>query len=353
MDNFKRFIEITKVDPDKRLVSGYASTEALDSQGEVVEKGAIEKALPSYLGEYDQASGKYRYGNLREMHQLSAVGKTMQAKVDNKGLYIEGKVVDDSAWKKVKEGVYAGFSIGGKIIKQVKNRIQELRLSEISLVDRPANPEAVFAMIKINDGKVTDMQKEDDMETEDEKPKFIEIAISNHILNLAQELRMLLDYFENEGKSTMELEKALTLLKNLAAKILTEDEKKKFETILYGINFEELEKAKLTYQQRKNLPKGEFAYVDSKGGEHLPIQDEAHVKNAIARFGQTQFESPEKKRGAARKIMAAAKRHGIEVADDSAVARAASGKSEVGDLIKYINYNWTPGYFDTLRKVLG
>ena len=85
----------------------------------------------------------------------------------------------------------------------------------------------------------------------------------------------------------------------------------------------------------------------------MPIEDKAHVQNAVARFGQTQFESPEKKRAAAKKIMAAAKRYGIEVADDSAVARAANSKAEVDEVIKYINTNWVPGYFDDLKRILG
>src|SRR3990167_1807085 len=109
MNDKKLFIEFVKKDNDKRIVTGYSTTEALDSQGEIVEKDAIARALPGYLGEFDQKSGKYRYGNLREMPQLSAVGKTIKANIDNRGLYIEGKVVDDNAWKKVKEGVYAGF----------------------------------------------------------------------------------------------------------------------------------------------------------------------------------------------------------------------------------------------------
>ena len=40
----------------------------------------------------------------------------------------------------------------------------------------------------------------------------------------------------------------------------------------------------LSTKQRDDLRKDQFAYVDSKGGEHLPIHDESHVRNAIARF---------------------------------------------------------------------
>jgi hypothetical protein len=81
--------------------------------------------------------------------------------------------------------------------------------------------------------------------------------------------------------------------------------------------------AKLSEQQRDDLDKSDFAYVDKDGGKHLPIHDEAHVRNAIARFGQTRFESKAARQRAARKILAAAKKHGIEVSEDDDVSKAA------------------------------
>ena len=80
----------------------------------------------------------------------------------------------------------------------------------------------------------------------------------------------------------------------------------------------------LDTQDREDLRSNQFAYVDSDGGEHLPINDESHVRNAVARFNQTDFESKAAEQRAAKKILAAAKRHGIDVADDSNVAKAAS-----------------------------
>jgi hypothetical protein len=78
----------------------------------------------------------------------------------------------------------------------------------------------------------------------------------------------------------------------------------------------------LDAEEREALRKDQFAYVDGDGGEHLPIHDEAHVRNAIARFGQTHFESGDAKAKAAKKVLAAAKRHGIEVDPGDAVAKA-------------------------------
>jgi HK97 family phage prohead protease len=133
----KIYLPIAKVDAAQRMVYGYASTEAKDDQGEVVKREALDGALGDYM----------KFANIREMHQLSAVGKAKEAEVDDKGLYIAAKIVDDQAWNKVVERVYQGFSIGGKVTAREPadyKTITGLRLDEISLVDRPANPEAVF-----------------------------------------------------------------------------------------------------------------------------------------------------------------------------------------------------------------
>jgi len=48
--------------------------------------------------------------------------------------------------------------------------------------------------------------------------------------------------------------------------------------------------ARLDAGKRKHLPGRAFAYVDSRGRRRLPIHDEAHVRNALARFNQVAFE---------------------------------------------------------------
>jgi hypothetical protein len=79
--------------------------------------------------------------------------------------------------------------------------------------------------------------------------------------------------------------------------------------------------AQLDTRDREKLRASQFAYVDRKGGEHLPIHDPAHVRNAMARFAQTEFESKAAKERARKKILSAAKRYGIEVSEDADVAR--------------------------------
>ena len=137
--------EITKLEPqgDGTLkVVGVASSGAVDEADERVAPDAMKAALPAYM----------RFGALREMHGLSAAGATLSAEVDEAGqTRIEAHVVDPLAVKKVRLGVYKGFSIGGKVLERDpadRKLITALKLDEISLVDRPCNPEAVIEMWK-------------------------------------------------------------------------------------------------------------------------------------------------------------------------------------------------------------
>jgi hypothetical protein len=81
--------------------------------------------------------------------------------------------------------------------------------------------------------------------------------------------------------------------------------------------------AELSANSRKHIKKGNFAYVDKEGEGHLPIEDESHVRNAMSRWNQTDFESKQAKESARKKILAAAKKHGIDVSDDDKIARGA------------------------------
>jgi class 3 adenylate cyclase len=62
---------------------------------------------------------------------------------------------------------------------------------------------------------------------------------------------------------------------------------------------------------RTKLPDSAFAYVDSRGKRRLPIHDEAHVRNALARFSQVAFEDDAARDRARTKLLKAAKKHAI------------------------------------------
>lgn len=146
MSKFKLYGEFEKVEEQEDgtlKVSGIASSEAVDSDGETITAEAMKAAIPDYMA----------FGALREMHTAWAAGTAIKCEVgaDNR-TYFEALVVDAEACKKVQTGTYKGFSIGGRVTKRdplKKSTITGIKLVEVSLVDRPANPEAVFSMGKV------------------------------------------------------------------------------------------------------------------------------------------------------------------------------------------------------------
>jgi hypothetical protein len=81
--------------------------------------------------------------------------------------------------------------------------------------------------------------------------------------------------------------------------------------------------AELDTKQRDKLGKGQFAYVDRKGEEHLPIYDASHVRNGMSRWNQTDFESTAAQEEARKKILRAAEKYDIEVDDDDKIKHPA------------------------------
>jgi class 3 adenylate cyclase len=69
--------------------------------------------------------------------------------------------------------------------------------------------------------------------------------------------------------------------------------------------------AKLSARERANLPDRAFAYIDAEGRRRLPINDEAHVRNALARFDRVRFENDAARDRARQRLLNAAKRFGI------------------------------------------
>lgn len=168
MNKLQLFVPLSKSeeqDDGSIMVYGYASTETLDHQGEVVKLDAVRGALDDYM----------QFANIREMHKPSAVGVAKEADIDDVGLYIGAKIVDPTAVMKVKEGVYKGFSIGGKATKRIGKTIEAMRMTEISLVDRPANPDALIEVWKM-DGEPGD---EDEPPFNDDSGESVEKGMWN------------------------------------------------------------------------------------------------------------------------------------------------------------------------------
>lgn len=150
------FIPITKIDVEKRLVYGIAADETPDKADEIFDYSTSKPYFEEWSGDISKATDGKSLGNIRAMHTGIAAGKVTQIVMDDeaKSIPICAKVVDDNEWKKVEEGVYTGFSIGGSYVKRWKDPsdITKTRYTakpaEISLVDLSCNPSATFEVIK-------------------------------------------------------------------------------------------------------------------------------------------------------------------------------------------------------------
>ena len=160
-ENVRLSMPFSKVDKERRIVSGFASLDNLDKQMDIVTSEASMRAFENFRG------------NIREMHQPSAVGKMVSFKEDKyfdpeskkfyKGVYVSAYISKgaNDAWEKVLDGTYTGFSIGGRMNKwddaydeksdsQIRI-IKEYDLVELSLVDSPANQFAnILSVEKVN-----------------------------------------------------------------------------------------------------------------------------------------------------------------------------------------------------------
>ena len=153
---------IAKVNKEKRTVSGFASLDNVDRHGDIVTAEANRKAFENFRG------------NIREMHQPTAVGKMINFKEDTffdkatgqkyNGVYVTAYVSKGAqdTWEKILDGTLTGFSIGGNIVDakmeksddggETRRVIHNYDLHELSLVDSPANPLANIFSIQKTDG---------------------------------------------------------------------------------------------------------------------------------------------------------------------------------------------------------
>jgi HK97 family phage prohead protease len=126
--------EVKKV--EKNTFEGYASTYDLDLQGDTIEKGAFTKSLQE------------RAVIVLYQHDSNAtIGKVVEAKEDDTGLFIKAQISETVLGKDVmqliKDGVLSKMSIGYDIkdFDPTENgrHLKELTLYEVSVVSFPAN----------------------------------------------------------------------------------------------------------------------------------------------------------------------------------------------------------------------
>jgi hypothetical protein len=140
------------------MVYGKATDDSVDIDQQICDAAWLERAMPAWF-----KSG----GNIREQHSSIAAGvaKEYESKAD--GHYIMAHVVDPVSVKKVDAGVLRGFSIGIKSPRVVRDnkaangRIIDGQIVEVSLVDRPANPNCQLVLAKSVDGQSSLIQVEE------------------------------------------------------------------------------------------------------------------------------------------------------------------------------------------------
>lgn len=145
-------------------VYGKATDDALDIDKQICDGDWLDRAMPHWF-----KSG----GNIREQHSNIAAGVATDYELKSDGHYITALVVDPVSAKKVEHGVLKGFSIGIKnprVIQDSKaanGRIIDGQIVEVSLVDRPANPNCQLVLAKSAGADETVIQVEELIETEE------------------------------------------------------------------------------------------------------------------------------------------------------------------------------------------
>jgi outer membrane murein-binding lipoprotein Lpp len=161
-DSVRLSMPFSKVDEERRIVSGFATLDNVDKQNDIVTQEASLKAFEKFRG------------NIREMHQPTAVGKMVNFKEDKyfdpeskkfySGVYVSAYVSKGAqdTWEKVLDGTLSGFSIGGRMNdwddaydEKMDSKIRVIKdydLVELSLVDSPANQFASILSVEKVDG---------------------------------------------------------------------------------------------------------------------------------------------------------------------------------------------------------
>lgn len=166
-DNNLRFtMPIAKVDAERRVVSGFATLDNIDRQGDRLLAEASRQAFENFRG------------NVRLMHQPIPAGKVISFRENSfydpktaktySGVFVDAYISKgaESIWQMVLDGTLTGFSIGGKIVdsepamddetEQPIRIVKKYELMELSLVDSPANQFAnILSIQKVNDEIVT------------------------------------------------------------------------------------------------------------------------------------------------------------------------------------------------------
>lgn len=331
MNEFRKFVPLVKVEEQANgdlYVYGLVTAEKVDRDGEVCHYDTTVPFYKAVNDEFEKATSDAGIEKsimpLREMHQLSAIGagKAIDFNDAEKTIRMGFAVVDGEAKKKVRKGVYTGFSQGGKYVRKWDRdgkTFYTASPTEVSLVDNPCLASAHFEYVKA-DGT-------------SEVRKFMETPVVERIASL----RKALDLIKAEESS---IEASIKEMTNGQPYVAGQADDSKQDP--------DLNKDKKTKSvSGENLTSSAFAYVgDPEKTEtwKLPIhfssdaKSKSHIRNALARFSQTEGIPSGERSKVLGRIKAAARKHGIDVSEENSKMAAILGTMRKAAR-KYVNRN--------------
>lgn len=162
------FARLTKIDEARREVWGRITQEVVDKVDEILDYEKSKPYFKAWSDGFASATDGKSLGNVRAMHGKVAAGKLIAINFNDaeKAIDVGAKIVDDAEWSKCAEGVYTGFSIGGKYVgDRVAEKVDGRDVhryvadpSEVSVVDNPCVGPAKFFDVLKADG--TTLQKQ-------------------------------------------------------------------------------------------------------------------------------------------------------------------------------------------------
>jgi hypothetical protein len=273
---------ISKVDVEKRIVSGFATLDNVDRQGDRVTAEASQKAFENFRG------------NVRLMHQPIPAGKVVNFRTESffdagtnkqyNGVYVDAYISKGATdiWEMVLDGTLTGFSIGGNVkdsepvldaeSQSTVRIIKDYDLVELSLVDSPANQLAnIFSIQKdlqggsIADGIFNKSNIQNVFWCENDELAYTDENEAHACANCGDDLKSIgwIDEVtqENVAKAVFAMiEKAQNVVTNEDTPNKYADQKKKFKSDL------ETKKKKDKEMYKGSYSVGDFVQWNSSGG---------------------------------------------------------------------------------------
>jgi len=130
-------------------IQGYASDFGVDRQEEAFEDNSFQRGLKTFLERNPIMLYHHQYDK--------ALGQFTEAKVDERGLWVKGRVDApapgswaEDVFNKIRKGTIRSFSVGGLFKRRMTKagpRIYDVDLGEISVTPFPVNPRTTFSVI--------------------------------------------------------------------------------------------------------------------------------------------------------------------------------------------------------------